>query len=430
MARERTRKPSVSPTVPSAARRSQASSPGLQYSYNHDAQQFLFQTAPSGTPPTVQRQEQEGTSESQSVIDSRIDVRAQFALLRLFKGSPEDSADARALLEDVKQGRIKGIFGSDLGISSRMATARGTVAWELVPKGQDAVTLDDGKPDAPVIVFRASAGQAPRLDQALLTAFRQQGGTKPGRPTQHGALTVEGEPETLSSGLPFSPTDVTTRSLDTHAHRPQIKWKVHVTQNGSLSNCLVVGFLQTLTENDIHGDYSPSGICRFVPPAIPIRDGFASTPVWMQFRNAGGKGFDSLGPCVTPSPVPIFPAISTDLQAIDVALTDDPGGLFPLRHPQDSTRTLRSTSETLTFHTWLAAKPATAPERNPASYQFLRHLVWTVRRKIDVTNHPSGVGVIVRENETKIVTRENGKGSRDPVLGSNLANEAVRTCTL
>jgi hypothetical protein len=43
--------------------------------------------------------------------------------------------------------------------------------------------LDDGLPDSPVIVFKESAGHKPRLDQALLTAFRQRATTVLPAPT-------------------------------------------------------------------------------------------------------------------------------------------------------------------------------------------------------------------------------------------------------
>ena len=64
-------------------------------------------------------------------------MRAQFALQRLFKGP--DAPDAIALFNDVDSGKIKGIFGDDLGIAARLAAKRGTVRWELVPEGADAV---------------------------------------------------------------------------------------------------------------------------------------------------------------------------------------------------------------------------------------------------------------------------------------------------
>jgi len=119
----------------------------------------------------VQRQTAH-SPEPNSVIDSRIDVRAQFALLRLFKREPPDSTDAVDLLNDVKSGKIKGIFGDDLARAAILAGERGKHRWELVPKGEDAIMLDDEFDDTPVLVFKESAGQRPRLDEALLAVYR------------------------------------------------------------------------------------------------------------------------------------------------------------------------------------------------------------------------------------------------------------------
>lgn len=118
-----------------------------------------------------------------SIIHQRIDVRAQFALQRLFRGSPEDERDAVALYQDVDEGRIKGVYGDDLRIAAILAAKRGTVRWNLHrlgdPPGADAVWIEDDAPDAtldtPVIVFRESAAHAPRLDDALMRVYRAKG---------------------------------------------------------------------------------------------------------------------------------------------------------------------------------------------------------------------------------------------------------------
>jgi len=105
-----------------------------------------------------------------SVIHPCIDVRAQFALLRLFHGSKEDTRDAVELFQAVDSGQIIGIFGDDLAISARMATERGTVRWKHVPEGQDAVFLNDSLPDTPAIIFKEGLGL--RLDQSVLQIYR------------------------------------------------------------------------------------------------------------------------------------------------------------------------------------------------------------------------------------------------------------------
>ena len=127
-------------------------------------------------PFLMQRQETL-TAEQTSIVDPRIDVRAQFALLRLFKGESNDAKDARDLFTDVKTGKIKGIFGDDLAIAAKLAAERDTVRWKLVPAGQDAVMLEDESSETPVIIFKEAAGRKPRLDQALLVVFREHRGS-------------------------------------------------------------------------------------------------------------------------------------------------------------------------------------------------------------------------------------------------------------
>ena len=137
-------------------------------------------------PRRDMQQETESTSEglaaeapsARDVIDPRIDVRAQFALLRLFKGPPGQASVARSLFDEVKSGRLNGIFGDDLQVSAKLAAERGTVRWELVPPGQDAVRIDDGGPGAPIVVFKEQAGSAPRLDQALLSVAQPEQGVR------------------------------------------------------------------------------------------------------------------------------------------------------------------------------------------------------------------------------------------------------------
>lgn len=133
----------------------------------------VIQQSHSPDREVLQRQAS-GTPEAASVVDERIDVRAQFAFLRLFKGSPEDSKDATDLFNDVKNGTIKGIYGDDLAAAVLVAGRRGKARWELVPKGQDAILIDDEFDDSPVVIFKAAAGEKPRLDQALLAVQRSR----------------------------------------------------------------------------------------------------------------------------------------------------------------------------------------------------------------------------------------------------------------
>jgi hypothetical protein len=118
-----------------------------------------------------------------NVVNPRIDVRAQFAFQRLFKRpDPADRQAAGELFDAVEAGEIQGIYGDDLGKAVELAKSRGTDRWELVPKGKDAILIQDGLPGSPVVVFKQAAGTMPRLDRALLDIARGRAGGGPGVP--------------------------------------------------------------------------------------------------------------------------------------------------------------------------------------------------------------------------------------------------------
>ncbi len=116
---------------------------------------------------------QGGRIAPQSVIDPRLDVGAQQAILRLARGTPRQRIDALGLLSAVKAGRLQGIFGDDLQAAAQQAARRGTVRWQLVPPGQDAVLVRSPvMSQPPTIIFREQARSVPaRLDPALQRAF-------------------------------------------------------------------------------------------------------------------------------------------------------------------------------------------------------------------------------------------------------------------
>lgn len=122
-----------------------------------------------------------GSFSNYDVIDSRIDVSAQKALIRM-RGNPATSGDAAAMLAAVKGGRLAGIYGDDLLAAAQLAARLGTVRWKLVPPGQVAVLIREPNPAAPpTIIFRESArGNPAQLDPALLAAWRSFGATTPG----------------------------------------------------------------------------------------------------------------------------------------------------------------------------------------------------------------------------------------------------------
>jgi len=160
---------------------------------------------------SVQRQEADGEGADEHakkvvVNNPRIDVRAQFALLRLLRGPADDAATAREIIEQIEQETLKGIFGDDLKKAADMAAQRGKPRWELVPPGEDAIWLDDGLRDVPAIIFKEPAGGPPRLDRALVKAYRADPAVireqcPDGRSVAPGCAFSELEKRTLESRL-------------------------------------------------------------------------------------------------------------------------------------------------------------------------------------------------------------------------------------
>jgi hypothetical protein len=142
----------------------------LAHELTHVVQQSGYSGKSSGL---VQRAEAPEDPDKKVLVgNSRIDVRAQFALLRLLRGPANDAETARAMIDEIKNGSLKGIYGDDLKAAADAAFQRGKKRWELVPADRDAIWIGDGLLDAPLMFFKESAGQFPRLDRALVKAYR------------------------------------------------------------------------------------------------------------------------------------------------------------------------------------------------------------------------------------------------------------------
>lgn len=115
------------------------------------------------------------TATQAGVIDPRIDVFAQKALLRMANGpDPAARADASAMLGAVKSGTLAGIYKEDEQVPALRARRQGKTWWTVIPKGEDAAVLrEPGQP--PLIVFRDGVrSDASRLDPALRKAWRAE----------------------------------------------------------------------------------------------------------------------------------------------------------------------------------------------------------------------------------------------------------------
>jgi hypothetical protein len=102
-------------------------------------------------------------------IHPKIDVFAQYALIRMSKADPAARADALGMLAAVKANKLAGIYKEDERFPALRARNMGLTWWELIPKGFDAAIIPDLPP---FIVFRDSVRSNPaHLDPALRKAW-------------------------------------------------------------------------------------------------------------------------------------------------------------------------------------------------------------------------------------------------------------------
>lgn len=133
------------------------------------------------------------------VRNERIDVFAQRALLRMSK-NPNSSTDAAGMADEVKAGRLAGIYKEDEQVPALRAKKMNLGWWQLIPQGEDAaLVLDPTNPmvSPPLIVFRNQVRSLPhRLDPALLKVWQTyklwQMGRQTGKVVQCAMTTPDG----------------------------------------------------------------------------------------------------------------------------------------------------------------------------------------------------------------------------------------------
>ena len=110
------------------------------------------------------------------LIDSRIDVHAQYALHRMFRSHPAARADAAEMFAAIKAGDLAGIYVVNQAVPALRARKINRWWWELIPKAEDAIVLlDPANPMAgpPLIAFRDQVkGNPARLDPALQKSWK------------------------------------------------------------------------------------------------------------------------------------------------------------------------------------------------------------------------------------------------------------------
>ena len=114
---------------------------------------------------------------TQDVIDSRIDVSAQYGLMRMLSGGPEERVVGSHILSSVKNGTLGGIYQEDQQVPALRAQASGYGWWQILPRSDAGVKLDskcmtDPASRAPIIVMRKKAETNPvAYDQAMQVAW-------------------------------------------------------------------------------------------------------------------------------------------------------------------------------------------------------------------------------------------------------------------
>jgi hypothetical protein len=110
------------------------------------------------------------------ILDKRIDIGAQYSLMRKMGGTFEQRREASSMITAVKKGELAGILlpprkaVSDRG--QRMSPP--TPYWEMIPKGQNAVCLKQPAGEPPMIVYRENMSD-PNVDAALSDGWSQCG---------------------------------------------------------------------------------------------------------------------------------------------------------------------------------------------------------------------------------------------------------------
>lgn len=144
-----------------------------EWEADYEAGDFEGAYGGAGEPVSEEFETTSTAITSYSVIDSRIDVHAQYALLRMNKRGGAEQVDAIDMLTAVKAGRLAGIYKEDQGVPAKLAQRQGKGWWQLIPAGQDAAAVRDVDPNAPpLIVFRDKVrSDGARLDPALRKAW-------------------------------------------------------------------------------------------------------------------------------------------------------------------------------------------------------------------------------------------------------------------
>jgi hypothetical protein len=121
---------------------------------------------------------------TQDVIDERIDVQAQYALMRMFTGEPHERVVASHIMSAIKEdGTLGGIYQEDQQVPALRAQALGYGWWKILPPANedqrvDGICMTEPVPEKPVMVMRkGSEKNRAAYDGALMAAWESCGVT-------------------------------------------------------------------------------------------------------------------------------------------------------------------------------------------------------------------------------------------------------------
>jgi len=113
---------------------------------------FTSEVNPSASQSYHSNPELESTPNP--VIDPRIDVSAQRALMTMLNSSPTDRAIASMIISEVKSGGLRGLYQEDQQVPAMIARSVNKGWWQLLSPGQNSRAIGDLSINPCTFVFR------------------------------------------------------------------------------------------------------------------------------------------------------------------------------------------------------------------------------------------------------------------------------------
>lgn len=397
---------------------------------------------------------QEDDASDLDVIDERIDVAAQRALLRMRSREPDGAARSQELLGYIKSGELRGFVGDDLRMAADHARELGTVRWELVPEGQDAAVVQGAEGSPPLAVFkervRDDRDKMDRVADKVHVEAKQilakgGGGGKKTVPANQpcGTAAVFSVHRPDLNATFFLCKDPTETVLP--GNNPMIQGK----ENGSFVRYFVgtwriadpsvtaslptdaqgkevdpegiwgnyeLGFIQTIDPRFIvNAEYTNLWNAARVSPRARDADSPKTPEPWFNPAGVGAAGPVTLEEHLDQGKFPF--------------LGDSPNLPYPTRLPEKEpcgNVNLNGFDAVGVFHIWLIVRPTFKP-LSVDNIVFLKHYILDITQTASLK--PNGDPWMPVDwqttNNSSITTRENGKGSTDPALTGTIANQFI-----